>query len=359
VLTRQKRYWVFSISLLFLTIIAKIFFLAGSVFNLDYGLFHPDGMLYSFKALTFLGYSQNLAGSEVSRFYLDNAVGNPEIPPQSLFFENNSNWSVFQLRILYPFLSAPFVYFLGLWGMLVLPIASFVTLWSFATLKLRQNQNLGIVVLLVLSGSTTVSRWMFSNTSDPLLVGMFTIYIWLMPRLMSCSKFVFMLVTASFVIATGLTRFSLLLWFGIALYFLLVKDRITAIGMATFAVIAFLPNLFVNFSGAFLPTHGASTWYEKLIRFPLSLIRMQTVEVGQLFVLDRIFLVALCFVFWLALRNFRNPSSILLLIVTLSLILTASLNGVLGVNFRYHLPLLPFAIAFLAQFQDKLLKFSK
>jgi hypothetical protein len=37
--------------------------------------------------------------------------------------------------------------------------------------------------------------------------------------------------------------------------------------------------------------------------------------------------------------------------VVTSLILTAGLNGVLGVNFRYHLPLLPFAISFLANHQ--------
>ncbi len=357
--SRQKTYWIFSISLLFLTITAKIFFLTGSVFNLDYGLFHPDGMLYAFKSLTLLGHSQNIAGSEVSRFYSDYAVGNPEIPPQSLFFENNSNWAIFQLRILYPLLSAPFVHFLGLWGMLVIPIVSFVTLWSFVTVRLRQNQNLAIVVLLILSSSTTVSRWMFSNTSDPLLVGLLTIYLWLLPRFMTASKFVLMLFTGSFVLATGLTRFSLLLWFGIALYFLLMKDLITATGVAAFAVITFLPNLFVNFSGAVLPTYGASPWNEKLIRFPLSLVKMHTVEAGQLFVLDRIFLLALCYVFWLALSNFKQPSSILLLAVTLSLILTAGLNGVIGVNFRYHLPLIPFAILLLSKFQDKLLKFSK
>ncbi len=356
---KQKIYWGFSILLLFLTIVAKIFFLTGSVFNLDYGLFHPDGMLYSFKSLTILGHSQNFAGSEVSKFYLENAVGNPVIQPESLFFESNTNWAIFQLRILYPVLSAPFVYFLGLWGMLVVPIVSFITLWSFITVKLRQNQNLAIVTLIILSSSTTVSRWMFSNTSDPLLVGLLTIYLWLLPRFASASKFVRILYISSFVIATGLTRFSLLLWLGIALYFLLVKDRITAIGVAVLAVISFLPNLFVNFSGAVLPTYGSSPWYEKLIRFPLSLIKMHTVEAGQLFVLDRIFLLALCCVFWLTLRNFREPSAILLIIVTLSLILTAGLNGVLGVNLRYHLPLLPFAILVLAQFQDKFLKVSK
>ncbi len=356
---RDKVYWFSSVSLLFLTIVTKIFFLSGSVLGLDYGLFHPDGMLYSFKSLTLLGHSQSLAGSEVSRFYLENAVGSPVIQPQSLFYETNSNWAIFQLRILYPILSAPFVYFFGLWGMLVIPVISFVTLWSFVTVKLKENQNLAIVVLVILSSSSTVSRWMFSNTSDPLLVGLLTIYVWLLPKFTTSSRLALMIFSGSFVMATGLTRFSLLLWLGVGIYYFLVKDRVTSVAVVVFAGITFLPNLLVNFSGAVLPTYGSLSWGEKLIRFPLSLIRMHVVESGQLFVLDRIFLLTLCYVYWLALRNFKNPCSILLITVTLSLILTAGLNGVLGVNFRYHLPLLPFAISFLAQFQDRFLKFSK
>jgi hypothetical protein len=359
VLTGQKRYWAFSISLLSFTIIAKIFFLTGTVFNLDYGLFHPDGMLYSFKTLTLVGYTQNLAGVEVSRFYFQNAVGSPEILPQSLFFDNNSNWAIFQLRILYPILSTPFVHIFGLWGMLAIPIFSFAILWSFTTVKLKENQRLAVVVLIALSASTTVSRWMFSNTSDPLLVGLLTIYIWFLPKFINSSKWVLIIFNGTFVLATGLTRFSLLLWLGVALYFFLVRDRIAATGVAVFAVAVFLPNLLVNFYEAVLPTYGSSPWYEKLMQFPLSLIKMHAVEAGQLFVLDRIFLIAICYVFWLALRDFKTSSAMLLIIITLSLIITASLNGVLGVNFRYHLPLLPFVVLFLSQNQDKFLKPSK
>ena len=129
---QTKAYWAASLILLLVTIISKLYFLNGFSFGLDYGLFHPDGMLYSFKSLSVLGESQASAGKMVSDFYLTNSSSRGFISPESLYFENNSNWQIFNLRVLYPFLSAPFVYVFGLWGMLVVPVLSFSILWIFA-----------------------------------------------------------------------------------------------------------------------------------------------------------------------------------------------------------------------------------
>jgi hypothetical protein len=358
-ISREQRYWLFSGSLLLLTILSKIFFLNGSVYSLDYGLFHPDGMLYSFQALSYLGHSEAYAGSEISRFYLDNAVGNPVIAPESLYFANNSNWAIFQLRVLYPFLSVPFVFIFGLWGMLVIPVLSFVLLWFFVSVKLKDRFALAVVTLLILSASTTISRWMFSNISDPLLVALLTVYLWVLPKLDQQSRIKNLIFTSLFILATGLTRFSLLLWFGVALYYLLKRNFFMSAGIVAVAFISFIPTLLVNFGGAILPSHAGAPWYEKLALLPVQLVKMHFVEFGQLFVLDRIFFVGLCFVIWLALCNFRNDSSWLLLIVFCALALTAGINGVLGVNFRYHLPILPFLIPFLGNYNGSLLKFKK
>lgn len=356
---REKRYWLFSLSLLLFTILSKVFFLNGSVYSLDYGLFHPDGMLYSFKALSYLGYSETNAGSEVSRFYLVNAVGNPVISPESLYFANNSNWAIFQLRILYPFLSIPFVYIFGLWGMLVVPALSFVLLWVFVSVKLKDRLILAVVTLLIFSASTTISRWMFSDISDPLLVALMTIYVWVHPRLNQLSRVKNLLFTSTFILATGLTRFSLLLWLGVGLYYALKRNFFMSAGIAAISSMIFLPTLFVSFTGAILPSHADAPWYEKLVLLPFQLVKMHFVEFGQLFVLDRIFFCGVCLVIWLALRNLKNDSSWLLLVVFSALVLTAGINGVLGVNFRYHLPVLPFLISFLGNYNGDLLRLNK
>ena len=358
-LSKENRYWLFSVSLLILTIVSKLFFLNGAVFALDYGLFHPDGMLYSFKALTYLGYPEDLAGSEVSRFYLENAVGAPQISPESLFFSNNSNWAIFQLRILFPLFSAPFVYLFGLWGMIVVPIISFVTFWVFVSVKLKHRFILAVVTLLFLSASSTISRWMFSNISDPLLVGLLTVYVWVFPKLNLSPKRVNLLVTSLFIVATGLTRFSLLLWLAIALFYATKRNFFMFIGIGAVASLTFLPNLLVSFSGAILPAYAESPWYERLIILPVQLAKMHFVEFGQLFVLDRMFFSGLCFVLWLAFIGFKNESSRLLLLVFVALILTAGINGVLGVNFRYHLPILPFLIGYLASYRGDFLRLRK
>jgi hypothetical protein len=348
--SRESRYWFLSLSLLILTIIAKIFFLNGAVFDLDYGLFHPDGMLYSFKTLTYLGHSESAAGAEVSRFYLENAVGSPQISPESLFFSNNSNWQIFQLRILYPLLSTPFVYVFGLWGMLAIPVLCFVTFWLFVSVKLRNRYILAFVTLLILSTSSTISRWMFSNISDPLLVGLFTLYVWLQPKLNQLSKWANLILTSFFIVATGLTRFSLLIWCAIAVFYLFKRNYFLFFGIGAVSFLTFLPNLLVSFSGAILPAHANSPWYEKLLILPIQLVKMHFVEFGQLFILDRVFFFGLIFSLFLAVVNFRNETSWLLILVFLSLVLTAGINGVLGVNFRYHLPVLPFIVAYLANY---------
>lgn len=349
-LSREIRYWFFSLSFLFLTIIAKIFFLNGAVFGLDYGLFHPDGMLYSFKTLTYLGHSEIQAGAEISKFYLENAVGSPQISPESLFFSNNSNWEIFQLRILYPLLSTPFVYVLGLWGMLAIPILCFVIIWLFISIKFRNRFISAIISLLIFSSSTTISRWMFSNISDSLLVGLFTVYIWLLPKINQLPKWTNLAVTSLFILATGLTRFSLLIWFAVALFNLIKKNYLMFLGISIVALLAFLPNLLVSFSGAILPAYANSPWYEKLIILPMQLAKMHFVEFGQLFILDRVFFFGLIFVLFLAVINFKNEASWMLILAFLSLVLTAGINGVLGVNFRYHLPVLPFIIVYLANY---------
>jgi hypothetical protein len=216
-----------------------------------------------------------------------------------------------------------------------------------------------VAALLILSASATISRWMFSNISDPLLVGLLTVYVWLLPKLNQLPKIVNLIVTSSFIVATGLTRFSLLLWLAIALFYSIKRNYMMFTGIGVVATLTFIPNLLVSFASAILPAYAESPWYEKLIILPFQLVRMHFVEFGQLFVLDRVFFFGFCFVLWLAFRGFKNESSWLLLLVFFALVLTAGINGVLGVNFRYHLPILPFVVAYLASYRGDFLTLRK
>jgi hypothetical protein len=345
---RNRRiYWLLSLGLLIGTILAKVFYLNGSILGLDYGLFHPDGMYYSFKTLTLLGNTQSEAGSLVSNFYNIHAVGNPVIDPNSLHF-GTGGWEIYQLRLLYPVLSVPFVTFFGLWGMLIIPIASFVSLWFFATYRLQRNLLLGTTTLLVLSASWTISRWMFANVSDALLVGLFVLYLFFIPRVSKSSIVTFSFFHLLIIALTSMTRFVFLLWVGISIAYLIQKQFKQASVVFVLALIGFLPNLFVDFYSAVTPGTSDNSLFGKLAAFPITLLKMHFVEFGQLFVIDRVFFISLMILLGHSLFKIRTMSAQLLLLVFSSLVLTASINGVLGVNFRYHLPLLPFLIYYLS-----------
>jgi uncharacterized membrane protein len=64
-------------------------------------------------------------------------------------------------------------------------------------------------------------------------------------------------------------------------------------------------------------------------------------------------------VLWLAFSGFKNESSWLLLLVFVALVFTAGINGVLGVNFRYHLPILPFLVGYLSSYRGDFLTLRK
>lgn len=336
-----------SFGLLIGTILAKVIYLNGSVLGLNYGLLHPDGMYYTFKTLTLMGNTQNEAGQLVSNFYNINAVGNPVVDPNGLHF-GTGGWEIYQLRLLYPLLSVPFVALFGLWGMLIIPIASFVSLWLFATYRLQRNLLLGSATLIILSASWTISRWMFANVSDALLVGLFVAYLFLIPRINRSTFVTFSLFHLLIIALTSMTRFVFLLWVAIAIAYVIQKQFRQALVVFLFALLGFLPNLFVDFYSAVTPGASDNSLLGKLVAFPITLLKMHFVEFGQLFVIDRVFFISLILLLGHSLLQIRTRSAQLLLLVFSSLVLTASINGVSGVNFRYHLPLVPFLIYYLS-----------
>jgi hypothetical protein len=96
----------------------------------------------------------------------------------------------------------------------------------------------------------------------------------------------------------------------------------------------------LDFQSAVLPNEGDSSLVIKMLKLPLSMIKMAFYDLAQLAVLDRTFLVTLLCGIILAARSLKTISSRFFLTVLLMLWCTAGLNGTPGVNFRYELPIL-------------------
>ena len=62
----------------------------------------------------------------------------------------------------------------------------------------------------------------------------------------------------------------------------------------------------------------------------------------QLLILDKVLLSLVLISIYIAIKNIKSISSQYFLVTLFSLWVTGAINGTIGVNFRYQLPLLPF-----------------
>jgi hypothetical protein len=76
---------------------------------------------------------------------------------------------------------------------------------------------------------------------------------------------------------------------------------------------------------------------------PLSYVRIAFFELSELVVLDRLLLVCIFAAFILCLRNIKSKSTPYFFAILFAVWSLAAINGTVGTNFRYELPLLPFA----------------
>jgi len=326
----------------------------GLVYGLDFGLFHPDGTLYTFRSLTWLGKSQTEAGLEISNWYSSHASKRTEFPPSSLYFENNPAWVIYSLRYLYPLLSLPFVALIGVPGMLVVPALSMLILMlcSYEITRHYRIAEFGILLVIFLSASITVNRWMFINTADPLLTALVSValVVYVKREFVTHWRTVLYLL----VFLSSMTRFALFLWLALGLVLFLRKERAVGSIMALIATLTFLPTLFVDFTPSVLASKSDLPLFNKVFAFPVSLLRVAFFEIAQLVVLDRLLIFFLFCVTILAFSRRNSESSIFFLAALISLWFTGAINGVIGVNFRYQLPLLPFTIWVIAENQKYL-----
>jgi len=314
----------------------------GLVYGLDFGLFHPDGQLYSFRALTMAGNSEVASGSIVSDWYRDHAYKLNVIDPKSLYFDTHPLWELYKSRILFPILSIPFVILFGMQGMLFIPAISMLTLMiaiQVIGFKLN-NKYLAFVISVLVSISPVVSRWMFANITDGLLTALTSLFV--VSLLYIKNENIFLFTSATVVILASYTRISVVQWLAVCLGLYLINQKRNAVLLGIVSVIFFIPSALRNLQTGILPNEEKSSLIERPIQLVVSMARVGFYEIGQLVVLDRLLFLLLALATVVSFLSLHHVSSKFFLLVLAALWVTGAVNGTIGVNFRYQLPLLPF-----------------
>lgn len=314
----------------------------GLILNFDYGLYHPDGTLYTTKTLDWGGLTEVQSANRVSDWYNNHSYKLNRTKPEDFYYDINPFYKEYSTRVLYPLLSIPWVYLFGIPGMLVVPaISLLILLQSIAKIGTSLNKPfITLVSIFLISSSTTVTRWMFANTTDALLVAIFAIVaLFLTNHTISKNHY---LIIALLILFSSFTRFCFLFWLGIAVIQLSQKHYRQAVYITFISGIAVLPTILSHNSSSFLAVEGERQTSEKILLLPFYFIKIIFYETIQLLILDRILFILCAVSIYLAMKNLRKLSSKYLLIFLAAGLLTGTLNGTVGVNFRYQLPILVF-----------------
>jgi hypothetical protein len=313
----------------------------GPILGFDYAIYQPDGANYTFRTLSFLYENPLGAANKVSEWYALNGFNHNIIAPLTLLPENSPVWHLSAPRILYPLLSLPFVAALGISGMLVIPSLALLGIFLIVhqIAKTLMRPELGLLFSIGIASSSTISRWFVANLTDSLLA--FLVGLIIVIEVKSKRLWLWILLVTIIVLLASATRFSVPIFLSLGLGYLLIKEVPKAITLVCSGFIGGLPLLFFNSSSAVLPGSHSDSLLEKLIDLPLHSIKVLVVETGQLVVLDRIFFFLVLFSLFCAFQ-LRNKVGILTISVFLGVLAVGFINGTLGVNFRYQLPLVPF-----------------
>jgi hypothetical protein len=105
-----------------------------------------------------------------------------------------------------------------------------------------------------------------------------------------------------------------------------------------------LPLFFFSPSSGITNSASEESIPVRMFLFFVQTFKVLFFEIAQLFVLDRILLIILILGMLISFADRRSSPSFLFFVVFFSCFVTGSLNGVVGVNFRYYLPVIPFVM---------------
>jgi hypothetical protein len=327
---------------IFLVAVLSRLFFNGLVFNFDYGLYQPDGAHYFYRTLIFLGHDSIAASNEVASWYRINGFKNNLFDSSILRPENSQLWGLVSPRILYPLLSIPFVWLVGAPGMLVVPIVSFllICIVCFKFTKKYNSEVFALFITLAVSVSPTILRWMISNVTDSLLCALFATTAYVMSlEIKDSKKFAWLIVL---VIATSITRFCLPIWLAIAVVWFVNNKRRYSVLLVGLSSIMSIPVFLSAPDDSLLPGTNPVTFSEKISGLMVSFLKVGFYEVAELAALDRVLLVLLGLAIILSIQSLKALESQYFLGVLLAVWLIGAINGTVGVNFRYQMPILGF-----------------
>jgi hypothetical protein len=339
---KKYKFYLFVLFIWALSTAAKIKF-NGLVFGFDYGIYQPDGKFYTYMTLDFINHNPLESARSVVNWYAKHGFKMNTFSTADLIPGSSYAYPLIEHRILYPLLSVPFVMLLGIPGMLAVPIISYlILLVCLQKLSIHlQRPWVGISLAILLSSSPTVLRWMIVNCTDSLLVGLFAFVPAVLIRINeNRNRYISFLLIL--VIATSATRFVLPIWLGIAVVLYLNKIRFTSIAIFFFSTICSIPALAAQTSTALLPNSQGASTFHKILELPISFFRVVTIDFLEFAVLDRILLILMVFTIFIAIKKIKSQSSQYFLMTLMSTYTIGAINGTLGVNFRYQMPVLIF-----------------
>jgi len=333
------------ISILFwlMAILTKTF-QNGLSFGLDYGAFQPDGAHYYFRTLSFLSASDLSAAQSVADWYEQHGVKLNAIDPNTLLPEYNTVWYLSAPRILYPIASIPFVIIFGAYGMLVVPSLSLLGILltvNWMSLK-YQMPVIGIIINFALVASITIGRWFFSNITDGLLAFLVGFYALLTIYREQLSQRIYLCIMVLLVTLSSATRFSFPIWLFLGFALLLHKKYRETIILWTSSFIGLVPLIFLGIGPAILPSENGSSWVSKASHIPVQSAKVLFIEVAQLLILDKSLLLLIIIGTYCAWKERRSLPGLQVIAVIFGVLVIGFINGTIGVNFRYQLPVLAF-----------------
>lgn len=342
--SNDSRIYLCIILIFWIIAVASRILYNGLILDLDFGIYQPDGIYYALRSLTWLGNNPFDAANQLVDWYRSNSAKNLDLPVSAIYPWNAEVWGLVGPRILYPILSMPFVLVLGVPGVLVIPSLSLLLL-MVSTYNLGRKYDfpfIGFIVALGLSISPTILRWMISNTTDSLLLGLFSLVPILLIKLKE--NYRNQLIVLLLVVLTNMTRFSFPIWIGIAFVLYIHGARRISVGIFLLNLVSCIPTFLLQPKTAFLPLEYESSAIEKVFQLPKSFLKVGFYEIAELAVLDRMLLLFLAIALFGALTNLRSIESSLFLVVLIAVWGLGAINGNVGVNFRYQLPLISFSL---------------
>ena len=349
----EKKFYFFSIFLWTFVVTVKLKY-NGLLYGFDYSLYQPDGKYYTYMALEFVKSNPILNAEAVVQWYESNAVKLNTFSINEVLPQTSYVYPLISYRVLYPFLSAPFVAALGIPGMLVIPSLSLLVVMlttQFIAYKAKLPL-FGFILVFLLVDSITVMRWMIVNCTDSLLTALFALVALVLFKIEKVGiRFYFILLTL--IALTSMTRFVLPFWLAISVVLYISKGKKSLSFLVfLFSFICSIPALYAQSTVSILPVEGSSSTLLKLVKIPIYYVKVLAVDVVQLAVLDRVLLILIVMGIFLSIINFRHISSQYFLSMFIAGYLIGAINGTIGVNFRYQMPVIPFcAWAIIEYFQ--------